>query len=96
MPDNLEQRIEKMYRRDCRGAWSLIILLWITVLFILFMTWSYMPNGVVRIVALIGAAAVLLFNTSSIYAMVRHYAEDKEFIYGLDIKHLDAVRRGED
>jgi hypothetical protein len=25
--------------------------------------------------------------------MVKHYAEDKEFIYGLDIKHLDAMRK---
>jgi hypothetical protein len=24
--------------------------------------------------------------------MTKHYAEDKEFIYGLDIKHLDENR----
>lgn len=24
--------------------------------------------------------------------MIRHYKEDKDFIYGLDIKHLDAAR----
>ena len=26
--------------------------------------------------------------------MVKHYAEDKEFIYGLDIKHLDEMNEG--
>ena len=41
---------------------------------------------------LIGGAAVLLFNTASIGAMVQHYQEDKDFIYGLDIKHLDEMR----
>ncbi len=35
---------------------------------------------------------MLLFNTASIWAMISHYSEDKEFIYTLDIKHLDAMR----
>jgi hypothetical protein len=46
----------------------------------------------VRIVAALGAAAVLILNTASIAAMLSHYAEDKEFIYGLDIKGLDAMQ----
>jgi hypothetical protein len=91
MPD-LNQRIEAMYQGDKRGAWILIAALWITILFVLFMSWPYIPDGGVRIVALLAAAAVLIFNTSSIYAMVTHYEEDKEFIYGLDIKHLDAMK----
>jgi len=36
---------------------------------------------------------VLLFNTASIVAMLRHYTSDKHFIYGLDLKHLDEMRR---
>jgi hypothetical protein len=35
---------------------------------------------------------LLLFNTASIVAMTRHYAADKDHIYGIDIKHLDAGR----
>ncbi len=46
-----------------------------------------------RIVALLSAAAVLVFNTASIVAMLRNYAADKDFIYGLDIKMLDEARR---
>ena len=92
MPD-LNQRIEAMYRMDVRGAWTFVAVLWIVVLFVLFMSWPHIPDGGVRIVALIAAAAVLIFNTASIGAMVKHYAEDKEFIYGLDIKHLDASRQ---
>ena len=91
MPD-LNQRIETMYRNDCRGAWTLVVLLWIAILFVLVMTWPYIPDPTIAIVVAIGAIAVLIFNTASIAAMVKHYEEDKDFIYGLDIKHLDAMR----
>jgi hypothetical protein len=33
-----------------------------------------------------------LFNTASVFAMTKHFKEDKDFIYGLDIHHLDANR----
>ena len=56
------------------------------------MTWGYIPDGDVKIVVLVAAAAVLVFNTAAIVAMVSHYREDKEFIYGLDIRHSDAFR----
>ena len=32
---DLSQRIEVMYRSDCRGAWTLVALLWIAILFVL-------------------------------------------------------------
>ena len=90
---DLNQRIEAMYQSDKRGAWLLVALLWIAILFVLFMSWPYIPDNGVRIVALVAAAAVLIFNTASIGAMVKHYEEDKDFIYGLDIKHLDAAKQ---
>jgi hypothetical protein len=90
---DLDQRIEAMYRSDVRAAWILVAFLWIVILFVLFMSWPYIPDSGVRIVSLLAAAAVLIFNTASITAMVRHYAEDKHFIYGLDIKHLDAAKK---
>ena len=90
---DLNDRIESMYRGDVRGAWAFVVVLWITVLFVLFMSWPHIPDSGVRIVALLAAAAVLIFNTASIAAMVKNYAADKEFIYGLDIKMLDESRR---
>jgi hypothetical protein len=90
---DLNQRIEAMYRSDVRGAWAFVVVLWIVILFVLFMSWPHIPDGTVRIVALLAAAAVLIFNTASILAMVRNYAADKDFIYGLDIKLLDEARR---
>ena len=86
---DLNNRIEAMYRSDVRGAWLMIAALWLTVLFVLLMSWPFIPDSGVRTVVVLAAAAVLIFNTASISAMVKNYAEDKEFIYGLDIKHLD-------
>lgn len=90
---DLDSRIEAMYRNDVRGAWAFVAVLWIVVLFVLFMSWPHIPDGGVRIAALLAAAAVLIFNTASIAAMVRNYAADKDFIYGLDIKMLDEARK---
>ena len=92
MPD-LDQRIEAMYRGDRLGAWALVAFLWISILFVLFMTWPYIPDQTIRIVVAIGAASILIFNTAAIAAMVKHYSEDKEFIYGLDIRHLDLMKK---
>ena len=90
---DLNQRIEAMYRSDVRGAWLLLAFLWIVVVFIIVMTWPLIPDGTVRIVSLLSAAVLLIFNTAAVVAMVTHYAEDKEFIYGLDIKTLDAIKQ---
>jgi predicted neutral ceramidase superfamily lipid hydrolase len=89
---DLKQRIESLYRSDVRGAVIMVIVLWITVLFVLYMTWPYVPLQPIRIVLLIAAALVLIFNTAAILAMIRNYRADKEFIYGLDIKNADATR----
>ncbi len=89
-----DPRIDSMYTRDCRGAWAMVALLWIVTLFVLLMSWPFMQDNGVRIVSLIAAGLVLILNTASIWAMVSHYAEDKDFIYGLDIAQLDAANKG--
>ena len=90
---DLNQRIEALYRSDVRGAWAFVAALWVVVLFVLFMSWPHIPDGGVRIVSLLAAAALLIFNTASIAAMVKNYAADKDFIYGLDIKMQDEAKK---
>ena len=90
--NDLNQRIEAMYRSDVRGAWLLVICLWVVVLFVLFMTLPFIHDTSIKAIVVVAAGAVLIFNTASITAMVRHYAEDKEFIYRLDIENLDAAK----
>jgi hypothetical protein len=89
---DLKDRIEAMYKRDVIVAYAFVIGLWFAVIFVMVGTWNLAPEGPWRIVLLIGGAAVLLFNSASIGAMVKHYKEDKDFIYGLDLKHLDEMR----
>jgi len=89
---DLNTRIEAMHRRDVTIAWAFVIGLWFAILFVAWATWSLAPSGAARTVLLIGGAIVLLFNTAAIMAMLRHYREDRDFMYGLDIKFLDAAR----
>ena len=91
MPD-LAERIETMYQRDRLWAWVLVAFLWITIVAVLILSWPFIPDQGVRFLALTGAGAVLILNTASIAAMLSHYKEDKEFIYGLDIRGLDAIK----
>jgi hypothetical protein len=92
-PD-LDRRIETMHRRDVQIAWAFVIGLWLAMLFVALATWSLAPSGAARTLLLIGGAIVLLFNTAAIMAMLRHYREDRDFLYGLDIKFLDEARAG--
>jgi hypothetical protein len=92
MADNLQSRIDAMYNRDKYFAWAFVIALWITVLFVLIAVQSYIPDTSIVVVCWIAACVLLLFNTTSIGAMVRHYGHDKSHIYAIDIKHLDAGR----
>lgn len=87
----LRSRIGAMYRKDCIAAGILIVGLWVTILFVILSIRPYMPASV-EFACWIAAAILLLFNTASIVAIVRHYREDMEHIYGLDIRHLDAGR----
>ena len=81
-----------MHRRDVTVAWAFIIGLWIAMFFVAIATWDLAPNGTARILLLIGGVTVLTFNTAAIMAMLRHYREDRDFMYGLDIKFLDEAR----
>lgn len=91
-PSNLSARIDTMFRRDRMWAWAFVIVLWIVVIFVMLEVRQYMTDGSIEIVSWIAAAILLLFNTASIFALVRHYGHDKEHIYSIDIKHLDAGR----
>lgn len=92
MADDLQSRIDAMYARDRLFAWAFVLALWITVLFVLIAVQPYIPDTGITVACWIAAIVLLIFNTTSIGAMVRHYGHDKPHIYGLDIKHLDAGR----
>jgi len=81
-----------MHRRDVLVAWAFVIGLWFAVIFVALATWNLAPSGIARTLLLCAGSVILLFNTAAILAMLRHYREDRDFIYGLDIKFLDEAR----
>jgi tetrahydromethanopterin S-methyltransferase subunit G len=87
--EDLNQRIEAMHKRDVQVAWAFVIGLWCAMIFVAIATWNLAPSGGARVLLLIGGAVVLVFNTAAILAMLRHYREDRDFMYGLDIKFMD-------
>ncbi|MDK1374045.1 MULTISPECIES: hypothetical protein [unclassified Sinorhizobium] len=89
----LSQRIHAMHRRDRACLTTFVVVLWATLLFALFTVWPYISLPPIGIILTVACVLVLVFNTAAIVAMLRHYEEDKHFIYGLDLKHLDEMRR---
>ena len=92
MEHGTRKRIDGMFARDRWMALIALLLLWITLGYVFAAVTSAASDPAVRTALSIGVAAVLVFNTASILAMVRHYKEDKDHIYGLDIRHLDENR----
>lgn len=92
-PPTIEQRIDRMHQRDRVGAVAFVVALWAAVLFVLFNVWPDIGNGAIRVILTVAGGLVLAFNTAAIAAMLRHYHNDKTFIYTLDITHLDEMRR---
>jgi hypothetical protein len=89
---DLNTRIEAMHKSDTRIAWAFVVGLWLAIIFVAWGTWGLAPSGAARTLLLIGGAFVLVFNTAAIMAMLRHYREDRDFMYGLDIKFMDAAK----
>jgi nicotinamide riboside transporter PnuC len=85
-------RIERMFSRDRTAALVLVALLWLCIGFVYFAVDGYVADGNIRTALMVSALVLLVFNTASMLAMIRHYREDKEHIYGLDIRHLDENR----
>lgn len=90
-PD-MATRMARMMALDRWWAIAFIVALWAVYAFVFFATLPYTDDGAVIAVLIGGGALVLLYNTGSIAALIKHYIEDKEYIYGLDIRHLDEMR----
>ncbi len=92
MSKDIKKRMNEMYLRDCLMAWFDVALLWAAVIFVLIAILGIVQDSNIRLVLYAASFLLMLFNTASVFAMTRHFKEDKDFIYGLDIKHFDANR----
>ena len=87
---DMEERIDKMFAGDKLIAGVLVVGLWLTVFFVMLAVRGFIVDKNIEILCWVGAALLLLFNTASIIAMLKHYGQDKAHIYAIDIRHLDA------
>lgn len=92
MRNDINKRMNDMYLRDCLMAWFDVGLLWAAVIFVLVAILSIVQEPSIRLVLYVASFMLMLFNTASVFAMTKHFKEDKDYIYGLDLKHLDANR----
>ncbi|MBA3696596.1 MAG: hypothetical protein H0W85_07530 [Methylotenera sp.] len=90
MSKDIRKRMNEMYMRDCLMAWFDVALLWAAVIFVLIAILGIVQDTNIRFVLYVSSFLLMLFNTASVFAMTKHFKEDKDFIYGLDIKHFDA------
>ncbi|MFP7671901.1 hypothetical protein ACG74X_00955 [Marivita sp. S0852] len=92
MTDSMRARIDRMFKGDVVFASAFVVGLWCIIIFVYGSIRPHMGDNGISTVLLIAGGLVLLFNTAAIVAMVRQYSNEKDFIYGLDIRHLDEMR----
>jgi hypothetical protein len=80
-----------MFARDRAAAAVFVLALWFVIGFV-FVEIASLAGRATSVVLLFAGGLVVLFNTASITALVRHYSLEKDRIYRLDIHHLDAMR----
>jgi len=93
-PGLSDPRIERMYRGDRIWSFVAVIVLWITLLFVFLRVTSGSATGGVVVALAVSGALVLLFNTASIAALLKHYTQDKAHLYGLDLHYIDEAKKG--
>lgn len=88
----MQPRIQAMLRRDSRMALGALTILWLTLGFVYLVVPHGFLTSPIGIVLSVAMVLLLLFNTASVTAMLKHYREDRDHIYGLDLFHLDEHR----
>ncbi|MFD2739488.1 hypothetical protein ACFSUD_07915 [Sulfitobacter aestuarii] len=88
----MRRRIDKMYKGDTLFACAFVLVLWCAIIFVFTSISDRITDSGLGTVLMIAGGLVLVFNTAAIVAMIRQYAQEKDFIYGLDIRHLDEMR----
>ena len=89
MDKEMNTRINVMARRDKVTAVVFTVAMWVVLVFTYVAINSITPTTGISVVLAIALVLLGGFNTASIIAMIRSYAQDKDFIYREDILNLD-------
>lgn len=93
MSQSNDTRVDRMFGGDRLAALLALLVLWATYAFVFLEIVPLAGGNEVLYVLAAGAGLVLLFNTASIVAMISHYSEDRQNIYGLDLHYLDLMKK---
>ena len=91
MSQSKDPRVDRMYSGDRFASLIALIALWATLVFVFVAVLPLTGAPEVLYVLAAGVGMVLLFNTASILAMLSHYSDDRDHIYGLDLHYLDQM-----
>ena len=91
MPPSLESRIAVQARRDRVLAITFTLLMWVVLVFLFVTASAVAPHGAIIVVLAVATLLLGLFNTASVLALLRCYAENRELIYRPDVLILDRL-----
>jgi hypothetical protein len=92
VPPSLESRIAVLARRDRVLAISFTLLMWLVLSFLFVTASAVAPHPSIIVVLAVATLLLGLFNTASVLALLRRYAESRELIYRPDVLRLDLMR----
>jgi fatty acid desaturase len=93
MSPGKDARVDAMFGSDRIAAIVALAALWATLAFVFVSVIPLAGSSEVLYVLAAGVGMVLLFNTASIIALISHYSEDRQHIYGLDLHYLDEMKK---
>jgi hypothetical protein len=89
----IDPRVDRMFGKDRLWAVVALVAVWLLYTFVFYILMPHLKDETVMAVLLISGGLVMLFNAAAIYAMVKHYSEDRTHIYGLDLHYLDIMKQ---
>jgi membrane protein YdbS with pleckstrin-like domain len=92
VPLSPDARIAVLARRDRILAITFTLLMWLVLVFLFVTASAVAPDPAIIAVLAVATLLLGLFNTASVLALLRRYAENRELIYHPDVLHLDLMR----
>lgn len=96
MNSTMQARIDSMLKRDIAVGVFFASAMWLTLLFVYFVTARIVEDTVVTLVMLAAALALGVLNTLSLMSLISRYRNERQHVYGEDIAHLDAMKAAQE
>lgn len=88
----VQRDMDIMCRSDRRMAIAYVVALLVVLPFIIVAMWSHMPDTGTKVVLVVSALMLALYNCASMLVLIRNYSADRDFIYRRDVAHLRLQR----